>query len=166
MDFSGTTGELHGFLRTEDVSEFAGLWRREDGDAGPVAFDNMQQRQLNGTTGWHECSITLPMKKEGRQLSVGVLLWADNLRLMVDGKPLLDAPKIERPKTPLDTDHQFDGGSGIVLNALSPVQAGSLATLGRVWGFLKYHHPLVASGQHHWDYDLFRVLPSIIAAAA
>jgi hypothetical protein len=32
MNFSGMTLELKGFLRTEDVSGFVGLWMREDGD--------------------------------------------------------------------------------------------------------------------------------------
>src|SRR5262249_13160932 len=40
----------------------------------------------------------------------------------------------------------------------------NLATLARVWGFLKYHHPAVTSGKRHWDYDLFRVLPQVLAA--
>jgi C-terminal processing protease CtpA/Prc len=44
------------------------------------------------------------------------------------------------------------------------VQIENLATLGKVWGFLKYHHPLVTGGQRHWDYDLFRVMPAILAA--
>src|SRR5262245_66255205 len=30
VDFAGTSLELRGFLRTEDVSEFAGLWMREE----------------------------------------------------------------------------------------------------------------------------------------
>ena len=54
IDFAGESLELRGFLRTEDVSDFAGLWMREDGDAGSVAFDNMQRRQLKGTTEWTE----------------------------------------------------------------------------------------------------------------
>jgi hypothetical protein len=33
IDFAGTRLELHGFLRTQDVSDFAGLWMREDGDS-------------------------------------------------------------------------------------------------------------------------------------
>jgi hypothetical protein len=45
------------------------------------------------------------------------------------------------------------------------VQIQNLTTLGRVWGFLKYHHPLVTSGGRHWDYELFRVLPSVLAAS-
>jgi hypothetical protein len=91
--------------------------------------------------------------------------WADDLQLLVDGKPIWEAPKVERPKTALDLDHEFDHGSGIAISELTSEQVANLATLGRVWGFLKYHHPQVVSGQRHWDYELFRVLPKILAAA-
>jgi len=168
MDFSGASIELHGFLRTEEVSDFVGLWMREDGDAPGLAFDNMQARQLKGTTDWKEYSITLPVNPEAKQLVFGVLLsgtgkaWADDLQLLVDDRPVWDAPK--RPETVLDRDHEFDGGSGISVNDLTKVQIDNLVTLGKVWGFLKYHHPKITSGERHWDYDLFRVLPKVLAA--
>jgi C-terminal processing protease CtpA/Prc len=72
-------------------------------------------------------------------------------------------PKPET-KSIIDSDHQFDGGSGIAAAQLSSTQIENLATLGKVWGFLKYHHPAITTGRHHWDYDLFRVLPAILAA--
>jgi hypothetical protein len=75
-----------------------------------------------------------------------------------------EAPRVERPKTPLELDRQFDAGSGIVISELSNTQIGNLALLGKVWGFLKYHHPAVTSGTRHWDYDLFRVLPGVLSA--
>jgi C-terminal processing protease CtpA/Prc len=40
----------------------------------------------------------------------------------------------------------------------------NLTLLGKVWGFLKYHHPQVTSGKRQFDYDLLRVLPAILAA--
>jgi hypothetical protein len=52
VDFAGTSIELRGFLRTENVSDFAGLWLREDDESSSVAFDNMQSRQLKGTAAW------------------------------------------------------------------------------------------------------------------
>lgn len=170
VDFTGTRVELRGFLKTQDVSEYAGLWMREDGDGGVVEFDNMQNRHVNGTREWREYSVALPLRSEAKQLFFGVLVagtgkaWADDLQLLVDGKPVSDAAKAERAKTVLDTDREFDGGSGTALNELTGVQIENLATLGKVWGFLKYHHPQATSGQRHFDYDLFRVLPVILAA--
>ena len=170
IDFAGETVELRGFLRTEDVSQFAGLWMREDGDSGSVAFDNMQQRQLKGTTEWTEYSIKLPIEKSAKRLFFGVLaagvgkVWADDLHLLVDGRPLEREPRVEQPKTVLDLDREFDAGSGIALKSLSKIQVDNLAMLGKVWGFLKYHHPLVTAGKRHWDYELFRILPRVLAA--
>jgi C-terminal processing protease CtpA/Prc len=170
MDFAGTTIELRGFLRTENVSEFSGLWMREDGDTPTLAFDNMQNRHVNGTTPWTEYSISLPVHREAKQLFFGVLqggtgkTWAADLRLLVDGKPIWDAPQAEKTKTVLDADREFDGGSRISVRELTQTQIQNLAALGRVWGFLKYYHPRVISGQRHWDYELFRVLPAVLAA--
>src|SRR5262249_17304598 len=114
IDFAGAQVELRGFLRTEDVSNFAGLWMREDGDAGAVALDNMQGRELKGTTDWAEYSITLPLNRAAKQLFVGVLaagtgrVWAADLRLTLDGTPIASVPRVELPKTAIDLDKEFD----------------------------------------------------------
>jgi C-terminal processing protease CtpA/Prc len=169
LNYTGDSLELRGFLRTEDVSDFAGLWMREDQDGAVVAFDNMQGRGLKGTTDWTEYSIKLPLRPGAQILYIGALvsgtgkLWVDDLRLTLDGKPISEAPKIERPQTALDRDHQFDSGSGVALQALTPVQIDNLVMLGKVWGFLKYYHPAVTSGQKHWDYELLRISPAVLA---
>ena len=170
LDFSGATIELKGFLRTEDVSNFVGLWMREDGETPALAFDNMQNRQIKGTITWTEYTISLPVHSEARKLFFGVLLsgtgkaWADDLQLLVDGKPIGEAPKVERATTVLERDHQFDAGSGIAISGeISKIRVENLATLGRVWGFLKYHHPKVTTGQIHWDYELLRVMPQVLS---
>ena len=36
-----------------------------------------------------------------------------------------------------------------------------LALTCKVWGFLKYYHPEVASGKFNWDNELFKILPKI-----
>ena len=170
MDFTGATIELRGFIRTENVSDFVALWIREDGESSGLAFDSLQKSRIHGTAGWTEYSVAVPFHAEAKRLYIGFLLsgsgkaWVDDMRLLVDGKPIWDAPKIENPKTVLDTDREFDAGSKIALTELTPVRIRNLATLGQVWGFLKYHHPRIASGQRHWDYDLFRVLPAVLAA--
>jgi C-terminal processing protease CtpA/Prc len=170
VDFAGKTIELRGFLRTADVRRMAGLWVREDGEEPALAFDNMADRPVKGTTGWTEYSVQLPIHADVRQVFFGVLLvgsgtvWADDLQLLVDGKPATEAPKVERVKTALELDTEFDAGSRIQIEKLSPVQVENLATLGRVWGFLKYHHPKVLAGALHWDYELFRILPTVLQA--
>ncbi len=170
VNFSGTTIELSGFIRTESISGFVGLWMREDGDAPSLQFGNMQDRQVKGTTPWTQYTIMLPLDREAKQLVFGFVQvgtgksWADDLSLLVDGKPIEAAPKVDKAKTIFDRDHQFDRGSGIALTALTDLQIENLTTLGRVWGFLKYHHPKVTTGQLHWDYELFRILPEVLAA--
>ena len=170
LDFTGKRIELRGYLRTQNVSGFAGLWLREDGDGKMVQFDNMQSQNLAGTHEWAEYSISLPVNTEADQLFFGVLLsgdgvaWADDLQLLVDGKPISEAP--QRPSEAVDPDHEFDKGSEIRLTQLTPLQIENLVTLGRVWGFLKYHHPQITSGKRFWDHDLFRIMPSIFRAGS
>ena len=166
-ELSGKSIEMRGFLRTENVTGYAGLWMRLDNGPQVLSFDNMQGQQLKGTHDWAEYKITLPLHPEGRTLVFGFAMvgtgkaWADDIEILVDGRPLWDIPK---PTTVLDRDHEYDGGSRIVLSELSRVQIQNLATAGKVWGFLKYHHPLITAGERHWDYDLLRVLPAILSA--
>jgi C-terminal processing protease CtpA/Prc len=171
IDFEGKWIEMQGFLRCEGVSQFAGLWLREDGPDGKLQFDNMKDQHVRGTADWTEYSIRLPVDPNARELYFGVLLagegkvWADDLQLLVDGKPIALAPKRASELTVLDKDHEFDAGSGITVSSLSQSQIENVAVLGMVWGFLKYHHPRVAGGELHWDYELFRVLPEVLGAA-
>lgn len=170
LDFTGSQIELRGYLRTEHVSGLAGLWLREDGETPGIAFDNMERQGLKGTTEWTEYSIVLPLRAEADRLFFGVLVsgtgkvWADDLQLLVDGKPFWEAPLRPVPETVLSRDHEFDGGSKIEISQLTPAQIENLALLGKVWGFLKYHHPRVTAGEAHHDYELFRVLPAVLSA--
>ncbi|MGC1421044.1 MAG: S41 family peptidase [Terracidiphilus sp.] len=170
VDFAGENVELHGYFRAKDVAGYAGLWMREDGEGQMLQLENMASQHVDGTREWAEYTIKLPLDAKAHQLFFGVLLagtgtlWADDLRLMVDGKPIAEAKPMERPLTVVDTDHEFDKGSRVAVSSLTPNQIDNLVTLGRVWGFLKYHHPAVTAGKRQWDYDLLRILPAILAA--
>jgi len=169
VDFQGDAVELRGYLRLQDVSGNAGLWLRQDADGQMLALENMQPQQVKGTHDWAQYRITLPINPQAQQLFFGVLvsgtgtLWADDLELLIDGKPIAEASPI-LVKRGLPADHEFDSGSRIVLSSLTPMQVSNLVTLAQVWGLLKYHHPAVTSGQRHWDYDLLRILPAVLAA--
>jgi hypothetical protein len=169
IDFRGSTIELRGYLRLQDISGNAGLWLRQDADGQMLSLENMQSQQVKGTHDWAQYRITLPINPQAQQLLFGVLVsgtgtvWADDLELLVDGKPITEASPMP-PRPGLPTNHEFDSGSRIVLNSLTPTQISNLVTLARVWGMLKYHHPTVTSGQRHWDFDLLRILPAVLAA--
>ena len=45
------------------------------------------------------------------------------------------------------------------LQGQSRSKVEQLATLGKVWGFLKYYHPSAAKGQPDWDSVLLRMIP-------
>src|ERR1035441_6066572 len=170
IDFAGTTIQWRGWIKMQNVSDYVAPWAREDdANANNVQFATMQGQGVSGTADWQQYSITMPWNPEAKTLYFGFFLsgagtaWVDDLELLVDGVPVAQAPN--RGLTVLDTDHQFDNGSGVALTTFSNTQIANLATLAKVWGFLKYHHPAVTSGQHHWDYDLFRVMPQVLAAS-
>jgi C-terminal processing protease CtpA/Prc len=71
---------------------------------------------------------------------------------------------LDAPASPPAADSEFTNGSRIQLVQLTPLQIGNLAILGQVWGFLKYHDPVVTRGTRSWDLDLFRVVPGVLAA--
>jgi C-terminal processing protease CtpA/Prc len=162
LDVSGSVIELRAFICTAAVSEFAGVWMREDKDGDVLELENMQKRQLKGTTKWTEYSITLPIDPGAQKLYFGALMagtgkaWFDDLQLFVDGKPVSQARR---------ADHPLDAGSGIVVSSPTQMQIDNLFLLGKVWGFLKYHHPLVTSGHLPWDAELFHIMPAILAAS-
>ncbi|MCZ4244624.1 S41 family peptidase [Pedobacter punctiformis] len=74
-----------------------------------------------------------------------------------------DPTKDDKPsKAKLDT--AFNSGSNISIKAVSPAQIEDLTVLGKVWGFLKYHHPAISTGDYNWDYELFRVMPKVLSS--
>ena len=172
VDFSGRVLELRGFVRTDGVNGPAGLLMRLEAAGSAIAVADMESQPIRGTTDWTEHRIRLTLDPSALDVAVGAWLygegtvWVDDLQLLVDGVPLTDVPRMPRVLTVLETDTEFTAGSGVELTELSPEQVEHLAVLGEVWGFLKYHHPRVTSGELHWDFELFRMLPALLGAAS
>lgn len=59
-------------------------------------------------------------------------------------------------------DKEFVNASNVKLTNLTSSQIADLALLGKLWGFLKYHHPAIAKGNYNWDFELFRIVPKIL----
>lgn len=74
-EFIGHRVRFSGWVRSRDVTGWAGLWLRVDG-AGreSLAFDNMQDRSVKGMTPWTHHDVVLDVADEATQLAYGVLL--------------------------------------------------------------------------------------------
>ncbi|NVO86375.1 S41 family peptidase [Hymenobacter terrestris] len=136
-----------------------------------MAYGNTAKQTARGTTGWQRYEVTLPLSPDATELFFGGILegkgtaWLDDLQLTIDGKPLDQAPPKAIKTYPAEQDTTFQRGSGVVFPAqLSAQQIENVGVLGRVWGFVKYHHPAVAAGNFNMDAELFRVLPAVLAA--
>lgn len=159
--------ELKGYMKLQDVEGAAGLMLRIDGNSGVLQFDNMQSLGIQGTQDWKQYSIKLPYPSNAAKIHVGALLvgkgslWIDQFEIFLDGKPIEQAPQKKPAAATLDKE--FDNGSGFKITKLSPTEIKELANMGKLWGFLKYHHPAIASGEINWDYELIRILQQIAA---
>ncbi|MFM8744259.1 MAG: hypothetical protein ACKODM_13180, partial [Cytophagales bacterium] len=60
------------------------------------------------------------------------------------------------------TQYDFKKESGINDLKISAKLVDDLFVLCKVWGFLKYHHPVVAVGSINWDEALFKIIPKVI----
>jgi hypothetical protein len=83
--FRGRRLRLTAWLRAQAVEGWTGFWMRIDSAAGKVvAFDNMQDRPVRGSTDWTSRSVVLDVPREGSVLSFGIILkgpgrvWADD----------------------------------------------------------------------------------------
>ena len=64
--------------------------------------------------------------------------------------------------TSASKDSAIVQSSNIVFPEITPQIIDNLELLGRVWGFLKYHHPIISKGVYNWDEELFKMLPGYL----
>lgn len=170
LSYPGKKITLSGYIKTENVDGYAGLWMRIDPQ---IAFDNMHKKSIKGNTDWTKYEINLDLNPEKTtSITIGGILvgkgkvWMDNLTLQIDGKDISTLTPILKKPYPAESDHEFDSTSKIIPFALDKNKTKDLQDLGLIWGFLKYYHPQIAAGNHNWDYALFRILPQVIASTS
>lgn len=100
-----------------------------------------------------------------KRLVVIRLLAIASALLLLAASGCKEGAEITAPPSPVPSDDEFDQGSGIAARELTTIQVQNLQLLAMVWGFAKYHHPKVTTGGANWDYELFRALPAVLAAA-
>ncbi|WP_026808548.1 S41 family peptidase [Arenibacter latericius] len=168
-NYLGKTIQLDGYMKTKNVENgFAGLLLRVDGNGSSLAFDNMQNQNVTGTRDWQKYTISLNYPEEAENIFIAGILsgkgevWFDDFTLSIDGKNVQTLKKVEKQLLKAQLDKEFDSGSLIEFSNLTTENIDNLELLGRIWGFLKYHHPEIANGNYNWDYELFRFLPKYI----
>lgn len=166
-NYSGKKITLSGFIKTENITEgYAGLLLRLEPE---IAFGNMYWNGITGTTDWTKHEITIDMYPEQtQQIIVGIELygrgkiWMDDFKVTIDGKDIETIPPYKPKPFPAKNDRAFDKGSNIIFPELDEQKIHDLELLGRIWGFLKYHHLAIAKGKYNWDNELFRMLPDYL----
>ena len=85
--YLGKRIKMSGYVKSENVDSWAGLWLRVDGkDKASLSFDNMYDRAIKGTTDWKLYEIILDVPEGATNIAYGALLagtgtiWFDDLK--------------------------------------------------------------------------------------
>lgn len=142
--FKGRTITLSGYIRTDKLEGFAGLWlEMQPNNTQETMFKNGPR----GTSEWKEYSITMPLY--GDTIIFGTMSygkgcsWFDKLSLEIDGKIVFEKNK-----------PQFSDIS------IKPTENNlyKLYRVCHVWGTLKYYHPQIRKGNFDMDSELSEFL--------
>jgi hypothetical protein len=89
--YAGKRVRFSAFAKSEGVEDWAGLWMRIDKGSQMMAFDNMQDRAIRGTTGWKAYEVVLDAPQDATGIFFGVLLsktgavWLNSVKFEVVG---------------------------------------------------------------------------------
>jgi hypothetical protein len=85
-NYLGQRIRFRAFVKTQEVSGWAGLWMRVDNRAGrTIAFYNSADKPIKGSTDWQERSVVLDVPQDGAVIVFGVInngkgqVWMDRL---------------------------------------------------------------------------------------
>jgi len=166
-NFSAKKITLKGFIKTENVNGYAGLWLRADAGTNVADFSNLGESAPEGSTDWRNYNTSIKMDKDVTKIVFGGLLsgsgkaWFDKFELYADDKPIdkVEWRASKSKTTQAKSNVQLD-------SSLTNKQKENLYVLAKLWGFLKYHHPDVARGKTSFDEELFKVLQPIANAGS
>ena len=74
-----------------------GLMVRIDGAAGTLGFDNMMDKNIQGTSDWTVYSVKIPYSQNAKTIFIGALLsgkgqlWVDDFQVLLDGKDIRES---------------------------------------------------------------------------
>lgn len=89
--YLGKRVRMTGYMKSEDVNKWAGFWLRVDqaGSSRSIAFDNMSERPVKGTTDWKKYEIVLDVSIKASNIAFGALIggtgqiWFDEMEFEI-----------------------------------------------------------------------------------
>jgi len=108
--YAGKRVRFSAFLKTEGALDWAGLWMRVDKGSEQVAFDNMQNRSIKGTTNWQRYEVVLDVPQDATGIFFGVLLggsgevWLNDAKFETVDKTVPTTGRAQRPEEPTNLD--------------------------------------------------------------
>jgi len=88
-EFIGKRIKMTGYIRAQNIEDWAGMWLRVDGPKERLKLDNMKRRPIKGSTDWEKYEIILDVPKNSVNLAFGIILdgsgkaWIDNISFEV-----------------------------------------------------------------------------------
>ena len=108
--YAGQRIRLSASVKSDEVSDWAGLWMRVDVNSRPFVIDNMANRSIKGSVDWREYQVVLDVPKDATNVAFGILpsksgmVWLNNVRfemvsteVPVTAKPSFATPTPEDP---------------------------------------------------------------------
>ena len=89
--YLGKRVRFSAYVKSADTESWAGLWMRIDKDSKQLAFDNMLNRPIKGTTDWQKYDVVLDVPQDATGVFFGILLggtgqvWISNAKFEVVG---------------------------------------------------------------------------------
>jgi hypothetical protein len=77
VNYAGKRVRFRGWVKSEDVDDWAGLWMRVDTGRKTMNFDNMEDRRITKTTRWQSYDVVLDVPSDATNISFGILLSGD-----------------------------------------------------------------------------------------
>ena len=99
---------MTGYMKSQDVAQWASFWLRVDqlNSQELLAFDNMEDRPIKGTTDWKKYEIVLDVPQKASNIAYGGLLvgtgqiWFDNLTFEIVDNSVPVTRKVNDPSLP------------------------------------------------------------------
>ena len=141
-----------GHVRTDRLFGGATLYVRIDKADGEYYYKNTLNIS-SGTQDWSTLDITTPVIADAVSAEVGLLVWGDGSAWFDD----LHFEPVKTSATAIDVAAPHEGDDTGQLHR-------SIAAIGYVWGYLKYHHPYMFLDCGTWDTELVAVIKRIQAS--